>query len=183
MIESPLYREGFSLQAWQQGFVTECLKHYQEYGVVRLLLADEVGLGKTLAMGTAALALSLLAEQKGRSKPVIIFAPATLCEQWQTEMMDKLGIPCARWQTQQKTWLDEQGRSISAEGPDNVASCPLRIGIISTGLMLRDSLEKEYLLGLRGGFGLVILDEAHTCCASGVLLVTMRQPSPLASKA
>jgi SNF2 family DNA or RNA helicase len=100
LIESPLYREGFSLQPWQQGFVTECLKHYQEYGVVRLLLADEVGLGKTLSMGTAALALSLLAEQKGRSKPVIIFAPATLCEQWQTEMMDKLGIPCARWQTQ-----------------------------------------------------------------------------------
>ena len=161
LIESPLYREGFSLQPWQQGFVTECLKHYQEYGVVRLLLADEVGLGKTLSMGTAALALSLLAEQKGRSKPVIIFAPATLCEQWQTEMMDKLGVPCARWQTQQKAWLDEQGRAISPEGAAHVASCPLRIGIISTGLMLRDSLEKEYLLGLRGGFGLVILDEAH----------------------
>lgn len=161
LIESPLYREGFSLQPWQQGFVTECLKHYQEYGVVRLLLADEVGLGKTLSMGTAALALSLLAEQKGRSKPVIIFAPATLCEQWQTEMMDKLGIPCARWQTQQKAWLDEQGRAISAEGACHVANCPLRIGIISTGLMLRDSPEKAHLLGLRGGFGLVILDEAH----------------------
>ena len=161
LIESPLYREGFSLQPWQQGFVTECLKHYQEYGVVRLLLADEVGLGKTLSMGTAALALSLLAEQKGRSKPVIIFAPATLCEQWQTEMMDKLGIPCARWQTQQKAWLDEQGRAISAEGAGHVANRPLRIGIISTGLMLRDSLEKAHLLGLRGGFGLVILDEAH----------------------
>ncbi|WP_263227047.1 phospholipase D-like domain-containing anti-phage protein [Pseudomonas alabamensis] len=161
LIESPLYREGFSLQPWQQGFVTECLKHYQEYGVVRLLLADEVGLGKTLSMGTAALALSLLAEQKGRSKPVIIFAPATLCEQWQTEMMDKLGVPCARWQTQQKTWLDEHGRAISPEGAEHVASCPLRIGIISTGLMLRDSLEKEHLLGLRGGIGLVILDEAH----------------------
>lgn len=161
LVESPLYREGFSLQPWQQGFVSECLKHYQEYGVVRLLLADEVGLGKTLSMGTAALALSLLAEQKGRSKPVIIFAPATLCEQWQTEMMDKLGIPCARWQTQQKAWLDEQGRGISPAGAEHVSSCPLRIGIISTGLMLRDSLEKEYLLGRHGGYGLVILDEAH----------------------
>lgn len=161
LIESPLYREGFSLQPWQQGFVSECLKHYQEYGYVRLLLADEVGLGKTLSMGTAALALSLLAEQKGRSKPVIIFAPATLCEQWQTEMMDKLGIPCARWQTQQKVWLDEQERVISPAGPEHVISCPLRIGIISTGLMLRDSQEKINLLGLHGGYGLVILDEAH----------------------
>jgi len=161
LVESPLYREGFSLQPWQQGFVSECLKHYQEYGYVRLLLADEVGLGKTLSMGTAALALSLLAEQKGRSKPVIIFAPATLCEQWQTEMMDKLGIPCARWQTQQKVWLDDRERVISPVGPEHVTGCPLRIGIVSTGLMLRDSLEKQFLLGLRGGYGLVILDEAH----------------------
>lgn len=161
LIESPLYREGFSLQPWQQGFVSECLKHYQEYGYVRLLLADEVGLGKTLSLGTAALALTLLAEQKGRSKPVIIFTPATLCEQWQTEMMDKLGVPCARWQTQQKVWLDDKERVISPAGPEHVTSCPLRIGIISTGLMLRDSLEKQYLLGLRGGYGLVILDEAH----------------------
>lgn len=161
LIESPLYREGFSLQPWQQGFVSECLKHYQEYGYVRLLLADEVGLGKTLSLGTAALALSLLAEQRGRSKPVIIFTPATLCEQWQTEMMDKLGVPCARWQTQQKVWLDDKERVISPTGPEHVISCPLRIGIMSTGLMLRDSFEKQYLLGLRGGYGLVILDEAH----------------------
>lgn len=161
LIESPLYREGFSLQPWQQGFVSECLKHFQEYGYVRLLLADEVGLGKTLSLGTAALTLTLLAEQKGRSKPVIIFTPATLCEQWQTEMMDKLGVPCARWQTQQKVWLDDKERVISPAGPEHVTSCPLRIGIISTGLMLRDSLEKQYLLGLRGGYGLVILDEAH----------------------
>jgi superfamily II DNA or RNA helicase len=161
LIESPLYREGFSLQPWQQGFVAECLKHYKEYGVVRLLLADEVGLGKTLSMGTAALALSLLADQKGRSKPAVIFAPATLCEQWQTEMIDKLGVPCARWHTQQKAWVDDQERTISAVGEDQVVRCPLRIGIISTGLMLRDSVEKQYLLGIRGGFGLVILDEAH----------------------
>ena len=27
LIESPLYREGFSLQPWQQGFLAECLHH------------------------------------------------------------------------------------------------------------------------------------------------------------
>lgn len=161
LIESPLYREGFALQPWQQGFVTECLKHHREYGFVRILLADEVGLGKTLSMATAALALTLLAEQAGKSKPVIIFAPATLCEQWQTELMDKLGVPSARWQTQAKVWVDDQERVISPAGEEHVARCPIRIGIVSTGLMLRDSLEKQYLLGMRGGFGLVILDEAH----------------------
>jgi superfamily II DNA or RNA helicase len=161
LIESPLYREGMALQPWQQGFVTECLRHYHNHGIVRLLLADEVGLGKTLSLGTAALALCLLGDRdnKAPARPVVIFAPATLCEQWQTEMIDKLGIPCARWHTQKKLWLDPGERIISPAGRKQIARCPLRIGIVSTGLMMRDCLEKEYLLGLR--FGLVILDEAH----------------------
>ena len=160
LIESPLYREGFSLQPWQQGFLTECLRHYSNHGIVRLLLADEVGLGKTLSLGTAALALCLLQDKEsGGQKPVVIFAPATLCEQWQTEMIDKLGIPCARWETQKKVWLDHDDRVISPAGREQIARCPLRIGIVSTGLMMRDSLEKQHLLGLR--FALVILDEAH----------------------
>ncbi|MFC3909674.1 phospholipase D-like domain-containing anti-phage protein [Legionella dresdenensis] len=160
LIESPLYRQGFSLQPWQQGFVSECVRHYRNYGFVRLLLADEVGLGKTLSMGTAALTLCLLSDKgNNKRKPVVIFAPATLCEQWQTEMIDKLGIPCARWHTLKKSWLDPDGRIISPSGQSYIANCPLRIGIISTGLLMQDSLEKNYLLGLN--FGLVILDEAH----------------------
>ena len=92
LIESPLYRQGFSLQPWQQGFVSECVRHYRNHGIVRLLIADEVGLGKTLSMATAALSLCLLSDRENKKrKPVIIFAPATLCEQWQVEMIDKLG--------------------------------------------------------------------------------------------
>jgi SNF2 family DNA or RNA helicase len=160
LIESPLYREGMSLQPWQQGFMTECLRHHENYKVVRLLLADEVGLGKTLSLGTAALTLCLLGDRDDQArKPVVIFAPATLCQQWQTEMIDKLAIPCARWDTLRKVWLDQDERVISPVGREQIAKCPLRIGIVSTGLMMRDSLEKQHLLGLR--FGLVILDEAH----------------------
>ena len=160
LIESPLYREGYSLQPWQQNFLTECLRHYNNHGIVRLLLADEVGLGKTLSLGTAALALCLLQDRNGgKRKPVVIFAPATLCEQWQTEMIDKLGIPCARWETRKKVWVDHDEQEISAAGHEQITRCPRRIGIISTGLMMRDSTEKANLLDLR--FALVILDEAH----------------------
>jgi len=160
LIESPLYREGQQLQPWQQGFLTECLHHLRLYGNVRLLLADEVGLGKTLSLATAALTLCLLSEKdNGPRRPVVIFAPATLIAQWQTEMLDKLGIPTARWDTQGKVWLDADERALSPAGHALVARCPLRIGIVSTGLMMRDSLEKQHLLGLR--FGVVILDEAH----------------------
>jgi SNF2 family DNA or RNA helicase len=160
LIESPLYREGMSLQPWQQGFVAECLRHYNDHDQVRLLLADEVGLGKTLLLGTAALTLCLLAERtRKRRRPVVIFAPATLCEQWQTEMLDKLGIPCARWQSTRKVWLDPEERPLSPAGAEHVARCPLRIGIVSTGLMMQPSQEKERLAALT--FQLVILDEAR----------------------
>lgn len=160
LIESPLYREGQQLQPWQQGFLTECLRHQRLYGTVRLLLADEVGLGKTLSLATAALTLCLLSDKdNGPRRPVVIFAPATLTEQWQTEMLDKLGIPTARWDTVGKVWLDADERVLSPAGREQIAHCPLRIGIVSTGLMMRDSLEKQYLLGMR--FGVVILDEAH----------------------
>lgn len=160
LIESPLYREGQQLQPWQQGFLTECLRHQRLYGTVRLLLADEVGLGKTLSLATAALTLCLLADKESAvRRPVVIFAPATLTEQWQTEMLDKLGIPTARWDTVGKVWLDADERVLSPSGREQIARCPLRIGIVSTGLMMRDSLEKQHLLGMR--FGVVILDEAH----------------------
>ena len=160
LIESPLYREGQQLQPWQQGFLTECLRHQRLYGTVRLLLADEVGLGKTLSLATAALTLCLLSDKdNGARRPVVIFAPATLTEQWQTEMLDKLGIPTARWDTVGKVWLDADERVLSPAGREQIAHCPLRIGIVSTGLMMRDSLEKQHLLGMR--FGVVILDEAH----------------------
>ena len=164
LIESPLYREGQQLQPWQQGFLTECLRHQRLYGTVRLLLADEVGLGKTLSLATAALTLCLLADKPtgqgtGPRRPVVIFAPATLTAQWQTEMLDKLGIPTARWDTVSKVWLDADERVLSPAGREQIAHCPLRIGIVSTGLMMRDSLEKHHLLGMR--FGVVILDEAH----------------------
>jgi SNF2 family DNA or RNA helicase len=160
LVESPLYREGLQLQPWQRGFVSECLRHQRLYGVVRLLLADEVGLGKTLALATAALALCLIADRDGGPRrPVVIFSPATLAEQWQTELVDKLGIRAARWETIRKVWVDTEERAISPAGREQVVNCPLRIGIVSTGLMLRDSEERRRLREMR--FGTVILDEAH----------------------
>ena len=166
LVESPMYREGLSLQPWQRAFVAECIKHLRWHGIVRLLIADEVGLGKTLSLGTAALALTLLNEQaiakKGsyaKRRPIAIFAPATLTEQWQTEMLDKLGLPCARWSSQKKVWLDPKGRAISPSGPQNIVKCPLRIGVISTGLIIQPTRERELLSQVN--FEILILDESH----------------------
>lgn len=46
LAESPIYRGGEQLQPWQRSFVTLFLQHRETYGKARLLLADEVGVGK-----------------------------------------------------------------------------------------------------------------------------------------
>jgi superfamily II DNA or RNA helicase len=164
LVESPMYREGLSLSPWQRAFVAECMKHRRWHGAVRLLLADEVGLGKTLSLATAALTLTLAHEQESthrgaRRRPIVIFAPAPLTEQWQTELMDKLGLPCARWSSRQKVWLDPEDRAISPAGAENVTRCPLRIGIISTGLIVQPTKERDLLSQLN--FEILIQDESH----------------------
>jgi hypothetical protein len=136
------------------------LNHYRAYQAVRLLLADEVGLGKTLSLGTASVALCLLAEkERKRQKPAVIFAPATLTKQWQTEMMDKLGVPCGRWDSRGKVWLDPDAWPVSPKGAAQIGRCPFRIGIISTGLLIQPTQERDFLGNL--AFELLVLDEAH----------------------
>ena len=97
LVETPIYRGGEQLQPWQRAFVAMFLKHREIYGKTRLLLADEVGLGKTLALAASAMLAVLLDDG-----PVLILCPATLTLQWQVELKDKLGIPSAVWLSAKK---------------------------------------------------------------------------------
>ena len=103
LAERPIYKGGQILRAWQKRFVQTCVEDHRLHGKARYLLADDVGLGKTLSMAAAALVLSILDD-----KPVLILAPATLIWQWQEELDDKLGLPAAVWSTQKKM-LARQG--------------------------------------------------------------------------
>lgn len=53
-----------------------------------VILADEVGLGKTIEAGI------VISEYFSRGKnSIIVVAPASLCQQWQTEMQEKFDLP------------------------------------------------------------------------------------------
>ena len=157
LAESPIYRGGEQLEPWQRSFVTMFLKHRDTYGKVRLLLADEVGLGKTLSLGASALISVLLDDG-----PVLILCPSTLTQQWQVELTDKLGIPSAVWSSVKKVWVDPKGHVIKTRGPEDIARCPFRIAIVSTGLIVHESDECQHLLERK--YGTVVLDEAHRRC-------------------
>jgi hypothetical protein len=72
LAESPIYRGGEQLQPWQRSFVTMFLQHRETYGRARLLLADEVGVGKTLSLAASAMVSALLGDGA-----VLILCPST----------------------------------------------------------------------------------------------------------
>lgn len=179
MAEAPIYRGGEQLQPWQRSFVTMFLEHREVYGKARLLLADEVGVGKTLSMATSALVSALLDDG-----PVLILAPSTLTIQWQIEMMDKLGVPAAVWSSQKKVWLSVEGQILSPRGDSfSIKKCPYRIAIVSTGLIMHQREKADFVkeagMLLKNRFGTVILDEAHKARARGGLGDQATEPNNL----
>lgn len=172
LAESPIYRGGEQLQPWQRSFVTMFLQHREAYGKARLLLADEVGVGKTLSLGASAMISALLDDG-----PVLILCPSTLTLQWQVELTDKLGIPSAVWSSTKKEWIDPKGHVIKTRGPEDIARCPFRIAIVSTGLIIHNSEERQHLLERK--YGTVVLDEAHKARRRGGLGEKKAEPNNL----
>ena len=172
LAESPIYRGGEQLMPWQRSFVTLFLQHRETYGKVRLLLADEVGVGKTLSLAASAMISVLLGDG-----PVLILCPSTLTLQWQVELTDRLGIPSAVWSSTRKEWIDPNGHIIKTRGAEDIVSCPFRIAIVSTGLIIHNSDERDYLLKRK--YGTVILDEAHRARKRGGLGQKKQEPNNL----
>ncbi len=172
LAESPIYRGGEQLQPWQRSFVTMFLKHREIYGKARMLLADEVGVGKTLSLAASAMMSVLLDDG-----PVLILCPSTLTLQWQVELTDKLGIPSAVWSSTKKIWMDPKGHIIKTRGPEDIARCPFRIAIVSTGLIFHKTDECQYLLDRK--YGTVVLDEAHKARKRGGLGFRKEEPNNL----
>jgi superfamily II DNA or RNA helicase len=173
LVESSLYRRGEQLMPWQRAFVGIFLQHRETYGDVRLLLADEVGVGKTLSLAGSALVSALLGDG-----PTLILCPATLTAQWQLELKDKLNIPSAVWLSTEKAWqLDPDELPLPSVGASGVLSCPRQIAIVSTGLIFHKTDERDHLLSK--SFGMVVLDEAHRARGSRVLGKDDRKPNNL----
>jgi hypothetical protein len=152
IVESPVYRKEFGLWAHQKYFVKIAFDAHQSVHGARFVLADQVGLGKTLQLGMAAQLMALWGD-----KPVLIIVPKTLVWQWQDELHTMLDMPSAVWTG--KAWVDEYGIEHPVAGPQGILKCPRRAGIVSQGLITRGSEVVDHLKDLR--YECVIVDEAH----------------------
>ncbi len=153
IIETPVYRQEVGLWQHQKYFVKQAFEaHHGPQGKARFVLADQVGLGKTIQLAMAAQLIAL-----SGNKPILIICPKTLVWQWQGEMLDLLDMPSAVWDG--RRWWDENGMDYPLNGADGLRKCPRRVGIISGGLISRASDAVNQLLRL--DYDCVILDEAH----------------------
>lgn len=152
VIESPVYRLELGLWEHQKYFVKLAFDdHKKPYGA-RYVLADMVGLGKTVQLALSAELMALYGD-----KPILIIVPKTLLWQWQGEMHDLLDMPSAVWTGRE--WIDENGIRYPSYGSEGIKKCPRRIGIISQGLITANSDIINYLINMR--YECVIVDEAH----------------------
>ena len=132
---------------------TEILPHqiFAAYRVVssprrRFLLADEVGLGKTIEAGMIWQALM----QRGQARRTLIITPAGLTTQWQEEMQDKFD-----------TLFEVFGRDFTAINP---RIWDLKATAIASLDTLKRAEHKRVLLENRK-WDLIIFDEAHRLSA------------------
>lgn len=151
IVELPVYRRDNGLWAHQKYFIKLAFEEHRRGGA-RFVLADQVGLGKTVQLALAAKLMTLWGG--GR---VLILVPKPIAQQWQDELWRLLDLPSALWNG--RAWVDEQGIEYPERGLAALARCPRRVGIVSTGMVVQSREAAAALTGL--DYECVILDEAH----------------------
>lgn len=108
-----------------------------------VILADEVGLGKTIEAGI------VISEYFSRGQTsILVVAPASLCQQWQTEMQEKFGLPAQI--IDMKIYND----ALKAEKDNPLSFKGITICSYNCAVQLKNAMKQH-------NFDLVVLDEAH----------------------
>lgn len=160
-VETPVYRCEQGLWPHQKYFAKLALERHR-LGGARLVLADQVGLGKTIQLAMAAMLMALDDPDGG---PILVLAPKPLLQQWQDELMELLLLPSARWNG--RAWVDENDLEYPSEGAKSLGKCPRRIGLVSQGLVVR-GLDEAMNQLLSRRYTCVIVDESHRARRSKV---------------
>ena len=108
------------------------------------LLADEVGLGKTIEAG-----LVLSQKWAQRQRRILIITPANLRKQWHQEMQEKFSLPCTILETRSYNEAIKQGRFRPFEVSDFIVICSYQFARAKAGDV--NAIQWD----------LVVIDEAH----------------------
>ena len=160
-IQSP-FRSGIDIEDYQLDPVVRAIQMPR----VNLLVADDVGLGKTIEAGMVALELII----RHRTRKILIVCPAPLQVQWQEQMRDKFGLD---FRIVNSTLMGQlrRSRGIHVNPWNHFPRLITSIDFLKRERPLRRFREllpgpDESVYPRR--FDLLIVDEAHNCAPSGV---------------
>ena len=122
-------------------------------GTVRLLVADDVGIGKTIEAGL--IARELL--DRGEIERLAVICPPHLCEQWQQELSEKFSVDAEVVRTGTASRLERGLR------PDESVFEVYPFTVVSLDYIKSDRRRSDFL---RACPEFVIVDEAHSCVRS-----------------
>ena len=159
-IQSP-FRSGIDIEDYQLDPVVRAIQMPR----VNLLIADDVGLGKTIEAGMVKLELII----RHRARKMLIVCPSSLQIQWQEQMRDKFGLDYRIVNSQLMRELRRK-RGIHVNPWNHFPRLITSIDFIKRERPLR--LMREVLPGPNDPiyprkFDLLVVDEAHNCAPSG----------------
>ena len=123
----------------------------------RLLIADEVGLGKTIQAGL----LLRQAWLAGRARRILILAPKAVLRQWQIELREKFNLNWPIYDGRQLVRYSSpalRGRETRSVDADAWHTEPV---VIASSQLMRRRERAKVLLEDAAPWDLVVLDEAH----------------------
>ncbi|MDG2991992.1 SNF2-related protein [Candidatus Synechococcus calcipolaris G9] len=129
----------------------------------KLLIADEVGLGKTIQAGL----ILRQAWLSGKAKRILIMAPAAVLKQWQIELREKFNLNWPTYDGKNFNWYPSVGLQHSDTRPISRQDWHKEPCLIVSSHLMRRADRMPELLHQAEQWDLIILDEAHAARRQG----------------
>jgi SNF2 family DNA or RNA helicase len=139
----------------------------------RLLIADEVGLGKTIEAGL----LLRQAWMADRLKRVLILAPKAVVRQWQDELREKFNLDWPIYDGDVLKWAPTRARGDAATRRVGEHEWHQEPFVITSSHLMRRTARSAELRERAEPWDLIILDEAHHARRKGGGLTRDRRPN------
>ena len=140
-----------------------------------LLIADEVGLGKTIQAGL----VMRQAWQSGQARRILVLAPKAVLRQWQIELREKFNLNWPIYDGQRLSWYASPGFQGDAQRPAGLKDWHHEACVLTSSQLMRRRDRAAELLSGAAPWDLVVLDEAHHARRASGGLGTDQRPNQL----
>lgn len=123
----------------------------------KLLIADEVGLGKTIQAGL----LLRQAWMAGRARRILVLAPKSVCRQWQIEMREKFNLDWPIYDGQRLCLQKTPARPNGLERDVSRNDWHKEPFVIMSSHLARRRDRRAELVDVAQPWDLIVVDEAH----------------------